>query len=207
MGDLRPKGIARVQLEEANIGQDYWEADFKNYEGPERAKEKSMLYLQRLDSMKEKGVGIIYAGPNGPGKTTLAMIVLKYLARARWKVYATSLGELVEQIQRGWKDPNADADELKDKVRGVDFLLIDDVGKEHRGASGFVQTIFDNLIRYRVQHRLPTLITTNYTKSELEGTYGASAMSLLDGKLYPITVNGEDHRRSKLKAETKEKFQ
>lgn len=200
---IRPKDLPKTSLIEANIGEDYWECDFKNFEGPEKALEASKLYLKKLEEMKEKGIGLLYVGPNGPGKTTLAMTVLKYLARARWDVYAISLGELVIDIQKGWKDEN---DELSQRCREADFLLIDDVGKEHRGASQFVQTVFDNLIRHRVQHRLPTFLTTNFTKSELEGTYGESVMSLLEGKLLAVVVNGEDYRRKELKQRTKRAF-
>lgn len=204
---IRPKGLLALQLKDANIGEDYWEVDFFNYEGPDDAKKKTQKYLTNLPQMKDKGVGILYAGPPGPGKTTLAMITLKYLLRARWDVYATSLGELVEQIQRGWKSTNGDDGGIKARCQQAHFLLLDDVGKEHRGGSGFVQTIFDNLIRYRAQHRLPTLLTTNYTKSELKGTYGDSAMSLLEGKLYPVTVTGSDYRVSQLKPSIKNEFQ
>lgn len=201
---LRPKGILEVQLKNANIGQDYWHVDFNNYRGPDHAKEKTITYLKKLDSFKEKGVGLLYMGPPGPGKTTLAMIAMKYLVRARWDVFTTSLGEIVEQIQRTWKqnsDIDEDAEGFLDRCRRADFLYIDDVGKEHRGQSGFVQTIFDNLIRYRVQHRLPTFLTTNLTKSELAGIYGESAISLLEGKALGVVVEGSDYRRTTLKDE------
>lgn len=197
---IRPKNLPKTKLIEANIGQDYWEVDFTNFKGPKGAKDVSIKYLKNLAEMKEKGIGLLYVGPNGPGKTTLAMIMMKYLARANWSVYTTSLGEIVEQIQRSWKsETGEDGSSPIVRSRTADFLFIDDVGKEHRGGTGFVQTIFDNLIRQRVQHRNPTFLTTNFTKSELQGTYGESVMSLLEGKLIPVTVDGEDYRRTELK--------
>lgn len=203
---IRPKGLVKAQLLDANIGEDYWEPDFSNYQGPSLAKEKTKDYLKKLEVMNEKGIGLLYVGPNGPGKTTLAMITLKYLSRARWKVYATSLGELVEAIQSNWGSNKKDDSMVYGRCRSADFVLIDDVGKEHRGQSGFVQTVFDNLIRHRVQHRKPTFLTTNYTKSELQGTYGESVMSLLEGKLFPITVDGQDHRVETLKKGIRKEF-
>lgn len=204
----KPNGITQTHLIQANIGQDYWEVDFSNITVPEGPRKKTIQYLKKVAEMKEEGIGILYAGPNGPGKTTLAMIAMKYLARANWDVYTTSLGEIVEDIQRGFKSNSAtdDVEGLEARARASDFLLIDDVGKEHRGGSGFVTTVFDNLIRHRVQHRLPTFITTNYTKSELRGTYGESAMSLLEGKLLQVTVDGDDFRRTNLKKALKERL-
>lgn len=205
--ELRPKGITQTHLRLANIPQDYWGVDFWNYEGPERAAKATIRYLQKLDSMKTEGVGVMYIGPFGPGKTTLAMIAMKYLLRANWSVYVTSLGEIVENIQKSWHNNEDEAiTGFLQRCRGCDFLLIDDVGKEHRGGSGFVSTVFDNLIRYRVQHRYPTFLTTNHTKSELEATYGGSIISLLEGKVLPIAVVGDDHRRTVQKTKIREDF-
>lgn len=200
---LRPVGITEAHLRVANIGQDYWDCDFNNYTGPEGPKDITIKYLTNLGEMKDQGLGIFYVGTFGPGKTTLGMIAMKYLARANWDVYCTSLGEIVEGIQRSWKAEGDATTDITRRIKEADFILIDDVGKEHRGGSGFVQTVFDNLIRYRVQHRLPTFLTSNLTKGEIEGTYGGSVMSLLEGKIVPVQVNGKDHRRTELKGKAR----
>lgn len=206
MATIRPSGVVEAQLRAANIGEDYWDCDFLNFYGPEAPKNLSKRYLTSLADVKAEGTGILYAGPNGPGKTTLAMIVMKYLIRAGWTVQCTSLGEIVEGIQQSWKEDNEELEAFRARCRDSAFLLIDDVGKEHRGKTGFVQTVFDNLIRYRVQHRLPTFLTTNLTKEELRGTYGESALSLLEGKLLTIVVNGEDVRSTRLKKKLQQQF-
>lgn len=199
---VAPNGLTEAHLRHANIGEDYWDADFKNYKGPVDAMEVTIKYLKCLQDMKDRGLGLFYVGPNGPGKTTLAMITMKYLVRARWDVYCTSLGEIVEGIQRSWRAEGDGAPEIE-RARKADFLFIDDVGKEHRGGSSFVQTVFDNLIRQRVQHRQPTFLTSNLTKGELEGNYGDSVMSLLEGKVIPVEVDGKDFRKTELKKEAR----
>jgi DNA replication protein DnaC len=207
MVELRPKGITKAHLRASNIPEDYWECDFSNYLGPPNAKSAAKTYLKQLASMKESGTGILFGGPPGPGKTTIAAIVMKYLARAGWSVWMTSLGEIVENIQRGW---DKDADEVHsqfiEKCRTVDFLLIDDLGKEHSGATGFSGTIFDNLVRYRVQHRLPTFLTTNLNRTGIRQRYGDALISLVEGKCAVIAVNAADVREVYLKPEVEERF-
>lgn len=202
--EVRPKGLVQAQLKQACVGEEYWEADFSNYEGPKDARDITIKYLDTLGIMKDKGIGILYGGPNGPGKTTLMMITAKYLIRARWDVYCTSLGEIVEAIKASWDSKEEQESDLLERCRSCDFLFIDDLGKEHRGASGFVQTIFDNIIRQRVNHRRPTFITTNLTKADIERTYGSSVTSLLEGKQRIVLVNGRDYRRTELKEVTKQ---
>lgn len=199
---IKPKGLTETQLIAAGIGQDYWECDFDKYDGPMEAMLVAVKYLRSLDQVKSEGVGLLFGGPPGPGKTTLALIMAKYLIRSRWNVYCTSLGEIVEAIKKGWEE-GEESNDLLHSCRSADFLFIDDLGKEHRGATGFVQTVFDNLIRFRIQHRLPTFITTNLTKAEIERTYGDSVISLLEGKLFPVVVNGKDYRRTELKQNVK----
>lgn len=198
--ELTPAGITKAHLTAANIGEDYWDLDFPTYIGSSSAKDEAKKYLKSLKDMKEKGTGILFGGPPGPGKTTAAVIILKYLARAGWTCWMTSLSEIVEEIQKTWNNSDQTSEYLE-HCRNADFLLIDDLGKEHMGPSGFSGTIFDNLIRHRTQHRLPTFITTNLTRNEIRDRYGDALLSLVEGKCKVVTVNGADVRRHVLKKE------
>lgn len=205
--ELAPRGITRAHMIASNIGQDYWACDFQNYMGPMSAKVAAKRYLKSLASMKEQGVGILFGGPPGPGKTTIAVIILKYLARAEWTVWMTSLGDIVENIQKSWdKDTEDEHSEFLEKCRSVNFLLIDDLGKEHSGPTGFSGTIFDNLVRHRVQHRLPTFFTTNLNRQGIKNRYGDALVSLVEGKCAVIIVDAGDVRRTHLKPELEKQF-
>lgn len=154
--------------------------------------------------MKEDGLGILFGGPPGPGKTTASVIILKYLARAGWSVWMTSLSQIIEEIQKGWEEKETTG--FLETCREVDFLLIDDLGREHAGPTGFSATVFDNLIRHRVQHRLPTLFTTNLDRAAIKKRYGDGLLSLIEGKCKIEVVDGADVRRTVQKKEIESKF-
>lgn len=189
---LAPRGITKAHLTRAGIGEDYWAADFYNYKGPAKASKAAYDYLDRLVFHKQHGVGLLLAGDYGVGKTTLMAIVLKYLARSNWSVMMSSLSELVETVKRSWDD-KALVDDI-DHYKHVDFLGLDDLGKEHAGPTGFSAVTFDNILRYRVQHCLPTLFTTNLTRNLIEQRYGEAVLSLIEGKTKVVLVVGDDYR-------------
>ena len=195
-GNNYPPGLTKRHLVNANIPMDYWEADFSTYEGPVEGVAETYRYLTRLKFYKEKGVGLLYAGNTGTGKTSLMSIALKYIVQANWKVFMTSLSELVEAIKRSWDTKDTT---LVDVCKKVDYLGLDDLGKEHQGPTGFSAVTFDNLLRHRVQHCLPTFFTTNLNKNQIKDRYGAPALSLIEGKSKVIQVVGSDYRREVLR--------
>lgn len=83
---------------------------------------------------------------------------------------------------------------LIERARTVDFLLIDDLGKEFSGKSGFSDRVFENLFRERGSSRLTTWITTNMGPDGLAEHYKPSMMEVLKGLVYPMKVEGENHR-------------
>ena len=87
----------------------------------------------------------------------------------------------------------------EERIRDVDFLMIDDVGKEMRvSKNGLTEMVFDNLIRYRSFRNKPMILTTNSDIESVENVYGKSIVSLLYGKFIPIRVVGEDYRKTVL---------
>jgi hypothetical protein len=91
------------------------------------------------------------------------------------------------------KNPDTDAvsewwevDELKWIYNDATYLLvIDDVGKEYRAASGWAADMFEHLIRHRFDRGLPTLVTTNLRHADWNAEYNPSMFSFL-GEACPV---------------------
>lgn len=82
-------------------------------------------------------------------------------------------------------------------VKGADFLLLDDVGREHESASGWSDDKVFNLLRFRHNRCLPTILTTNVPIEQLEERYTEGMRSFLQEATVIIPMEGEDYRWTK----------
>jgi DNA replication protein DnaC len=150
--------------------------------------------------MLEYGEGLHLHGANGTGKTSIAVLVSMEALR----LGATVLFTTAEELRRGsieevWFD---DSQLIIDRAREVDLLVIDDLGKEHRGDSGYAERLLEDILRQRSARRLLTVITTNVpigTSKDGTGLFGLYSRSMLDvsrESLRSVPVSGQNKRRS-----------
>ncbi len=153
------------------------------------------LYIDNLSKALKHGISLILWGPNGSGKTLLGTSILKVGIRQGYSVQMTSLGGIIEAYTEGWYNPDK-KEIFNRKIKDVDFLLIDDVGKEYKAKNNeLVEVAFDNLVRYRSFRHKPFILTTNTSINKLQTVYGKSLYSLLAGKGIDIEVVGKDYRK------------
>ena len=55
--------------------------------------------------------------------------------------------------------------------------------------------ILEDLLRYREDNGLVTVICTNLSPKDIENRYGVSVSSLLKGNMTPIKIEGVDKRK------------
>ena len=68
---------------------------------------------------------------------------------------------------------------LEDLKYKVELLVVDDVGKEHRTASGFAEDSFDLLVRTRHNRGLGTIYTTNIPLEEWSDQYSDAMQNFI----------------------------
>jgi DNA replication protein DnaC len=156
-------------------------------------------YLRRLDEHLDQGDGLLFWGANGTGKTSTAVLVALEVRRrgaSAFFITAESLRQAVLQKEV------FDQDQLViERARSVDFLVLDDLGKEHPGETGFTERLFENLVRERSAAQKATIVTTNlpmFPKGEknraLVNVYVPSMLEVMKESLYPIRFEGENLR-------------
>lgn len=169
----------------------FWEATCADIQDPE-VRGHVVNYLQKLDSVMDNGDGLLFWGENGVGKSCAAVVLAKE-ARRRGASCLFITAESLRQAVLEREPFNGDQ-LLVDRARSVDFLILDDFGKEHSGETGFTERLFENLLRERSAHRRSTVVTTNMNQEKMVKTYKLSMMEVIKESLVPIHVEGENRR-------------
>jgi len=118
-------------------------------------------------------------------------------------VYFVQLAELIEmhirlfRLQGGCErgslsDPTEywNLDQLLEDLKyTVKLLVVDDVGKEHRTATGFAEDQLDFLVRTRLNRGLPTIYTSNVPLYQWGSQYSESMRSCIERSSLVLEFN------------------
>ena len=152
-------------------------------------------YIQDLENWQlEKG--IFFFGSNGVGKTYLSSIILKHAYICRYTCYRITLANYSDVYTRVWSGRSLDEkSELEEKLyqyKGCEILVLEEIGKNID--STISTPILEDLLRYREDKNLITIICTNMKLDGVKELYGESVCSLIKGATVPIKIVGEDFR-------------
>jgi len=201
---LRRKELAEKLFDESNIPHMYQDADvskWKNMGTESREQQLNQasfhtadVYSKTLQRMKDKGYGLFLCGPNGVGKTYLACAIGNAAAKCGYTIKFYTMNTIIQTQIRGWF--HEDAKEIVDGISTADFLIIDDLDKIYRTKTGIETSLFDNMLRERLQRQRPCILTSNRTLSSAREDYSSSIHSMLLEQCAEIVFVGKDHREN-----------
>ena len=140
--------------------------DFKDYGLEELAEIKNYVedYLEHIVENFEDGKGIFFHGSNGVGKSFLASIILKEYYRHRYSCRRVTFIQYINEYTRLWDYRGDEKDTMESdfytRYKAVEFLVLEEIGKEIN--SSIAKPILEDLLRYREEHGLVTIICTNF---------------------------------------------
>ena len=153
-------------------------------------------YVENAHYFINRGMGLLFHGNKGNGKTMLAVILMKQLlANSGVDGYFTTFNNFLDNFAAGWRD-DVNRRWFEKRVRNVPFLVVDDMGKEHQGRTDMAAAAVDTVFRSRTQNLLPTIITTNLSLHDFERSYSSGVMSLLSETSLTHEFTGEDWRKN-----------
>ncbi len=159
-------------------------------------------YWERIEDAIKKGEGLLLSGPPGVGKTWAMAALTRQYAQKTADVRVPSY-EFVTAPDMF--DNLGDFGEKIDHYRGqlwtstyarVRWLVINDLGKEHRGGklSEVMAHRLGRVLRIRSERMLVTHVTTNLSGADMKEIYGASVMSLMAEMMTLCVIKGRDRR-------------
>lgn len=183
----------------ANIGDQYQNLDWAEYNSDLNAKKMVADYLSNWEGYRDHGMGLTFSSKSvGTGKTFAATYMARELIKLGQKVYFVQFTEMIATFERG-----DEGRALEDKMKSVTYLVLDDV---LRPSSERMRDLYamklEAMIRYRTNYNLPSIVTTNLESDELEEHYPRT-FSLLSLKQIEIPMQGND-ARSRMAIETQE---
>jgi DNA replication protein DnaC len=150
-------------------------------------------YVDQLDQRLQEGRGLWFEGPQGTGKTTLAMLVSKHALAAGRSTAIYSVPRILAELRDTFDD---DAEwgstELIDRLTEVELLQLDDLGAER--TSPWVLEQLYAVINARYEAERAVLVTTNLGREALIEQVGARTVSRLTEMCDVIPLYGEDRR-------------
>lgn len=192
-----------ANLPKTNIPKKYWNLDFINYRNlgkDDEEKELNKKAMARLyqyrDNLKKNlkdGQGLYIEGPNGVGKTFIATSLGKEALRQGFTVRFHLLSEIISLTFQSYEDK--EVLRTLSRLKTCDFLIIDDADKPYSTKSSPKLSLFDDLIRYRVQNLLPCWVTANVELRDATETFNEALHSLLNEQSLNIVLLGEDYRK------------
>ena len=110
---------------------------------------------------------LVVAGDTGRGKTRLAAAIANYCRESGSRVIFAVVPDLLDWLRISFgPETHSTFDEQFEKVRTVPLLVLDDLGSQT--STPWAQEKLFQLLNYRYNAALPTVITTNATVAQLE---------------------------------------
>lgn len=161
---------------------------------------KSGLPVDDYDNNRGRGLWIW--GRPGRGKTTAACVAANHVSDLGWStkfvtvadLYDLSLWPMSMQDDKERSDAEFAFDCYDAGWEGWRCVVLDDLGKEHKTISRWVEDVLDSLVRNRFNRAAPTIITTNLSPEQIGTTYNASMQDFINEAYYVVQMTGDSHR-------------
>ena len=202
--EIQNKKIKKL-FKESNITKRGLNRTFETFEVNavnNKAYEISKKYAENWEKYKDEGIGLIFIGKYGTGKTHLAFAIANYLLNKGIPVVYETLINLMEKLKNGYEQySNMEYFEIIKLYCECDLLIIDDLGKEK--LSEWVLEKLFQIINSRYENMLPVIITTNYNEEQIikrlsfnnDGVTAESLVSRLNEMCLEINMNFSDYRK------------
>jgi DNA replication protein DnaC len=148
------------------------ECSFKNFTLAGKAREATKTFNAAVRWAREPAGWLVVHGGKGNGKTHLAAAAANYLIAQDRPVLFVNVPEFLDWLRESYSRPSFDDTEETftrrfELVRDAPVLILDDLGAESE--TSWANEKLYILLNYRLEMRLPTMITSNLRFEDFTG--------------------------------------
>lgn len=128
-------------------------------------------YITKFDALRQSGIGMVFIGECGTGKTHLACAVLQELLSKCAGIYTTA-HEMGQTVADSWgcREPGKTTADVKRAYKTCPLLVVDEVAKED--AKPITKEVLSEVLYARYDTQLPTIWITNADPTLLKTAIG-----------------------------------
>ncbi len=162
---------------------------------PEQRQNLEQAFRLALDFAKSPDGWLVFLGVTGCGKTHLAAAIVNYRYQAHQPAKFVVVPDFLDHLRATFSpESKVSYDQLFEGVKNAPLLILDDFGEQ--STSPWAREKLYQVINYRYNARLPTVITTRYSLQEiLEEIESSISSRLVDPKIStPFNIMAPDYR-------------
>jgi len=134
---------------------------------PELQENLEEAYRLALDFAKLPEGWLVFQGVNGCGKTHLAAAIANYRLKEGKPAKFVIVPDFLDHLRSTFSpESQLSYDQLFEEVKNAPLLILDDLGKQ--STTPWAQEKLYQVINYRYNAQLPTVVTTNCTTDEID---------------------------------------
>ena len=144
-------------------------------------------------SFRHGSKNLMFLGATGLGKTHLSLAIAGVAIKRGFSVCYGTSQNICDDLRAEMFGRDANLYYTKERVLGVDLLVLDDLGTEIDNQYNTANLL--NIINSRILSGRPTIISTNYDLDELLDKYDQRLTSRITGEYVQLTLFGTDNRQ------------
>ena len=158
-------------------------------------------YCDKFQEAKKEGLGFLFYGTPGNGKTYLSNSIANRLLSQMHSVICVSINALLERIRETYSKWGQEGEwEILKALSLADLLIIDDLGTEQD--TEWSRSRIYNIIDNRYRNGLPLIVSTNKSIDQLKNMYHERTIDRLLEMATPILNDSKSIRAEQAKKNT-----
>ena len=158
--------------------------------GDQQVNSLQYAYNQAQQFARSLNGWLLLMGPYGCGKTHLAAAIANFVIDLSVATIFLTVPDLLDWLRASFGSSDESFETRLEEIKNVRLLVLDDLGTQN--ATPWAEEKLYQIINHRYIHRLPTVVTTNLSLTEIDGRISSR---LQDPDLVSlVNINAPDYR-------------